>query len=280
MSLNDNDSSSQQSDEELRKCLKPNPTEDQVLNAVQETYKTSQVSIVKQLESYDDCNYLISIDDKKYLAKVYNGVESAAYIRATDSDSCYLSSIHLHSYIFLHLDQSKFNVKTSSPFPIPGKESPPHTSIHTLPVTSQKHSPAKLVLQVLNWVEGTVMSSSEILPIETLADAGRYLARVCLALDDLTSSNENAKRSADRYHAWDGKNTLDLHKFVHCIENEQRRQLVLSVLEAFKTNLVEGGDIPSFRKGILMADFNDANIILDQEKNVAGVIDFGDSTYR
>ena len=102
MSFNDNDSSSQQSDEELRKCLKPNPTEDQVLKAVQETYKTSQVSIVKQLESYDDCNYLISIDDKKYLAKVYNGVESAAYIRATDSDSCYLSSIHLHSYIFLH----------------------------------------------------------------------------------------------------------------------------------------------------------------------------------
>lgn len=282
-------SSSSQNDEELRKCLKPNPTKDQIIDAIRKTYESSQVSIVKELESYDDSNFLVSLNDKKYLAKVYNGVESAKYIKAknqlnhdgeSDNGGDYLSQTHLHSFIFEHLNQSKFNVQTSSPLAIPGNENPPHVSVHELPVTSQKHSPAALVLVLLAWVEGSTMSSSPILPIETLANAGRYLGRVCIALDDLTNSNHRAKKAADKYHAWDGKNTLDLHKFVHCIENEQRRKLVLSVLDAFKTDLIESGDMPSFRKGILQGDFNDANIILDDQKNIVGVIDFGDSTFR
>ena len=274
------DESSSQNDEELRKCLKPDPEEDQILQAIRETYQVSNVSIVKHLESYDDCNYLVLINGTKYLTKVYNGVESAAYIRCNDNNIDQLSSIHLHAFIFDHLNQSKFGVKTSSPLPIPGKDSAPHVSVHSLPVTSKKHSPAKLMLQVLNWVEGSTMSSSPVLPIETLADAGRYLGKVCIALDDLTSSNENARKAANRYHAWDGQHTMDLRKFVHCIDNIERRNLVLSVLDSFESDLVGSGDVPSFRKGILMADFNDANIILDQDKNVGGVIDFGDSTFR
>lgn len=287
------ESSSSQNDEELRKCLKPNPSNDEVIQAIRETYKSSQVTIVKELESYDDRNYLVLVDGTKYLAKVYNGVESGKYIASKDgqssddvddgdgsSSSKILSSIHLLSFIFQHLNQPKFNVTTSSPLPIPGMDNSPFVSLHVFPVTSQSHSPTKLALQLLTWVEGSTMSASPTLPIETIADAGRYLGKVCMALDDLTSSNEEASKAADRYHAWDGRNTLDLEKFVHCIKNEQRRDLVQSVLSAFKSDLVESGDIPSFRKGILQGDFNDANIILDETKNVAGVIDFGDTTLR
>ena len=272
---------SSQNDEELRKCLKPNPSNEDAIQAIRETYKTTQVSIVKELESYDDRNYLVVMDGVKYLAKVYNGVESNKYISwKEDPTSNALSSIHLYSFIFQHLSQAKFHVTTSSELPIPGMESSPYVSTHLFPVTSQSHSPMKLALILLNWVEGSTMSSSPILPIETLADAGRYLGNVCLALDDLTSSNEEAIKAADRYHAWDGKNTLDVEKFVHCIDNEQRRDLVKSVLSAFKSDLIDSGDVPLFRKGILQGDFNDANIILNQDKNVAGVIDFGDTTLR
>ena len=124
------------------------------------------------------------------------------------------------------------------------------------------------------------MSSSPMLPIETLADAGRYLGNVCVALDELTSTNEDARKAADRYHAWDGKNILDIEQFLYCIENGQRRDLVKSVLSSFKTDLLESGDVPSLRVSILQGDFNDANILLDKEKNVTGVIDFGDTTLR
>ena len=272
----------QNEDEALRKCLKPNPSNEEIVKAIIHTYKSSQVSVVKELESYDDRNYLVLLNGEKYLAKVYNGVESMKYISSSDvvnSDKC-LSPIHLYSFIFEHLNQAKFHVQTSSPLPVPGKDDPPHVSVHTFPVKSDSHSPTKLVLSLLRWVEGTTMSSSPTLPIETVADAGRYLGNVCKALDDLTSSNEDAKKAADRYHAWDGKHTLDLENFVHCIENETRRNLVKNVLNAFRTQLVESGDIPMFRTGILQGDFNDANIILNHEKNVSGVIDFGDTTLR
>ncbi len=287
--MNESSPSSSKSEEELRKCLIPNPSDEQVLKAISETYNSSSVSILKELESYDDRNYLVEVDGQKFLAKVYNGVESSNYIRATTNNvdgedgkksGPHLSSIHLYSFIFQHLKQAKFNVKTSSPHPIPGKTAPPHVSIHEFPVTSQVDSPKKLALSLLTWVEGKTMSSSPMLPLETLADAGRYLGNVCVALDDLSSTNEDARRAADRYHAWDGKNILDIEKFLYCIQNDQRRDLVKSVLSSFKTDLIESGDVPSLRVSILQGDFNDANILLDDEKNVTGVIDFGDTTLR
>ena len=272
--------SNQSNDEVRRKLLKPKPTSEQVTDAIQKTFSCSQVSIIKELESYDDCNYCVQVDGTKYLAKVYNGVESASYIRtsATDYSGEKLSSIHLYLDIFQHLNQKQYGIVTSLPFCPSTIPSP--VSIHELPVTSQEHSPAPLALLLLTWVEGSTMSSAKTLPIESLADAGRYLGNVCLALDDLTNQNPDACRTADRYHAWDGKNTLDLQDFVHCIQDERRRKLVQNVLDSFREQLVECDDKPDFRKGILQADFNDANIIMNSEGKVSGVIDFGDTTLR
>ena len=124
------------------------------------------------------------------------------------------------------------------------------------------------------------MASCKSLPIETLVEAGQYLGKVCTALDDLTSGNESARLTADRYHAWDGKNALDLENFVHCIQDTDRRALVQGVLDSFRREFVDCKQTPDFRQGILMGDFNDANIILDRNGNVSGVIDFGDTTLR
>ena len=86
---------------------------------------------------------------------------------------------------------------------------------------------------------------------------------------------------ARRYHQWDGKHTMDLQSFAKSsIGNEQRKQLVLSVLEAFDTLIVQSGAADQFRKGVNHADFNDANILVNAELQVTGVIDFGDSVER
>ena len=39
---------------------------------------------------------------------------------------------------------------------------------------------------------------------------------------------------------------------------------------------------PSFRRGVLMGDWNDANILVDPQapERVVGATDFGDATYR
>lgn len=272
-------------DEKLRKCLKPDPTQEQVLEAILKTYG-QDAKIVKELESYDDRNYLVELDSTKYLCKVYNGVESAKFIKASeeadsDKNKKALSSIHLYSLIWNHIN-SQPGLSTSSPIPIPDHTyafSKPHVSVHSLPVTSSEHSPAPLAIQLLEWVEGSTMADSPSLPIETLVEAGKYLGKVRIALDELTETNKVARATADRYHAWDGKNTLDLQGFLPCIVDEKRRSLVQSVLDAFRQNLVDG-DTPNFQMGILQGDFNDANIILDQGGKVSGVIDFGDTTLR
>lgn len=77
---------------------------------------------------------------------------------------------------------------------------------------------------------------------------------------------------ARRFHQWDGKNTAGLADFVHCIQDEKRRGLVKSILEAFQTEIIDSGAASQFRKGINHGDFNDANILLDNDLNGKSVI--------
>lgn len=59
------------SDEEMRKRLLPNPSDEELLAAVTKSFAKpgQKVSIVKKLESYDDKNFWVDIDGTHYLAK-------------------------------------------------------------------------------------------------------------------------------------------------------------------------------------------------------------------
>lgn len=273
--------SSSSEDEVMRKLLKPKPSPSQVLSAIQSVYQLNadEVKLIASLESYDDCNYCVELNGVKYLAKLYNGVETANFMKysqeGVNNTDQRPSAIHLYSSIFTHL-QKYDGIKTSAPLRIPDDSNNiyEYFSIHSLPVTSKEHSPSPVALCLLSWVEGIPMSSKRI-GIEALVQAGIYLGKLCHALDGTTGFAQNA---AKRYHAWDTRNTLDLEPFVPYISTDKRRALVLSVLSAFRKELVE--PCVEFRMGILHGDFNDANILLDPDGNVDGVIDFGDSTYR
>jgi Ser/Thr protein kinase RdoA (MazF antagonist) len=342
-------------DEELRKLLKPNPSHDEVIKAIESSYGLSNIHIVKELESYDDRNYLVRHGESLFLAKIHNGVESAQFLRSNlplqellsaslsetasgDTDvsktapsppqrdagvssfkvhltvspissqasksatfeKSYLgsteyakvvlslperekgvSSIDLQNAIFQKLKEPKYYIKSSVPIPVVSKDLSDHSYITTysFPVISSQYSPCRLAMRLLHWVQGDPMSSCIPMSIETLSQAGVYLGNLCHALDDLTRENHLAVQSSTRYHAWDGKNTLDLEKFTDCIQDPQRRSLVTSVIEAFRKEI--GTETQQqFRCGILHGDFNDANIILNDKGRVDGVIDFGDSTNR
>jgi len=346
-------------DEELRKLLKPNPSHDEVIQAVKSIYGLSDVHIVKDLESYDDRNYLVRNGESSYLVKIHNGVESSQFLRSnfqfqelsekligdggiqectahtpssshahsyngisssnvnlqtspasspissktntSPLDISFLgsadyakvvfslstnhrgvSSIDLQNYIFEKLKEPKYKIKASIPIYIATDNANElsHTAVLKLfPVVSPNYSPCRLVMRLLRWVEGTPMSACIPMSIETLAQAGVYLGNLCHALDDLTRENHLAVLSSTRYHAWDGKYTLDLEKFTHFIQDPQRRSLVTSVIDAFREDM-DMKTQQNFRCGILHGDFNDANIILNGKGYVDGVIDFGDSTYR
>ena len=150
-------------------------------------------------------------------------------------------------------------------------------SLHSLPVLSSAHSPQTLVVRLLRWVEGSPISSISSLSIETLAEAGYFLGKTCHALDILANEPSTHEGIGNWYHAWDGKQTSDLRKYLYCITNEKRRKMVEQVITRFEEEVLP--DASMFRTGILQADYNDANIILKNGK-VSGVIDFGDTVER
>lgn len=86
--------------------------------------------------------------------------------------------------------------------------------------------------------------------------------------------------AARKYHQWDGKHTADLRKYTSFIKDERRRRLVESILDHFQKEILDQGVHEMFRTGVNHGDFNDANIILDDEFQVVGAIDFGDSVER
>lgn len=207
------------SDEEMRKLLKPAPSFEQVLLALQSSYAEPGQSIkfVKDLDSYDDRNFWIEIDGTPYLAKVHNGVESKDFLKHCETDYA-KSVIHLQNVIMEHL--SKNGINTSAPAKPLHSEFPTPASIHSLPVASSAHSPCKLVIRLLQWVKGNTMSSVKMLPLETFADAGRYVGHMSQKLSEIDTTELLA---AKRFHQWDGKNTLGLRNFTSAIPDPHEK---------------------------------------------------------
>jgi Ser/Thr protein kinase RdoA (MazF antagonist) len=290
------------SDEELRKLTKPNPSNEELLTLIKESFSedpsTAKVEIRKQLDSYDDRNFLITLDGVKYLLKIHNGVESADYIRANRQSS---SKLDLSNTMYRHLSQNGITTNqivkvvrdsdTNKPLTIPVsyKDCPEtyqvkagdEVALHSLPVLSPDHSPRILAAQLLTWIEGSPMSDVPSLPIETLAEAGVFLGKLDHILDGMGGSNgEGLPAAAKRYHAWDGKNFADVRNFTNCIDDPKKRSMVESIITAFEREILP--DASQFRKGLIHGDFNDANILLTGKSDleVSGVIDFGDSIER
>lgn len=236
------------------------------------TFHTHTSTLIHSLFTNYTCR--VEIGGISYLAKVHNGVESKDLIDLMEKKQHEQSVIHLQNAMMDHL--SKNGVSTSAP-QAPKEDTVTPASIHALPVVSEAHSPCQLVVRLLRWVPGRTMASVKMLPLESLADAGKFLGRLSGTLNLLETESLTA---AKRYHQWDGKKTADLRGFVQYIKDERKREMVNSVLDAFQTELIDSGVADRFPKGLIHGDFNDANILVDNDLFVSGCIDFGDSVER
>ena len=303
-------------DEARRKLLKPKVTAEEALSILIDCYipdgfgtnpELPRCEVVQQLDSYDDINYLVNIDGQKALLKIHNGVESekfiAAHVRkrarldndATDANNdaaSRTSIIDMHTAIYEYLADPKYNLTTGRSIPV--KNSPPPSNddddrddsvcIRDLSVISEEHSPMQLVVRLQTWVHGSPLSDVKWCSIETLVDAGCYLGRMSHALDDLAASDKDVLEASKNYHAWDGRHVVDIEPYISHLDDNDQRNLVTSIIDSFKKEIIESGEGDKFRMSINHADFNDANIIVGNEDGagikVTGVIDFGDTVYR
>ena len=243
-------------DETRRKKLKPKCNIDDVANLLSSSSLSllQTASIEKELESYDDQNYLIRSTDtnKRYVLKIHNGVES-------DDDSL----LEFQNGIMAHL--TKHGITTTNPIEQTKNK---FVRNETLPVACGKYT---LAIRVLEYVEGVPMAYSN-LTANTMLESGKFLGRV------VTTLNSYQHESAKREHAWDSRQTSKLRPYIKYIQTEARQKLITSVIERFENEVAV--DSANFPWGVLQADFNDANIIMDTKGGIAGVIDFGDSVYR
>lgn len=354
-----------QEDEQIRRLLVPRPeSNDQLLGIVNQHYDIPKPSIVKRLDSYDDANYLLEdAEGNKYLLKIHNGYESRELIKALEGVNDFYTPGRMTSAIHLQnaMMELCYEHGLCTSRPIPTKQLPSGCGVHRraspvcvaeLPVISPEHSPCELVLRLLHWVPGIPMLNIVHLPLEALADAGRYLGKMDRILDNINAAalsgalrhvgssaallgqrrksapasggspinasfasqtqsgyliansptsrkrhksfgqfevdtaleeresailDESLLIPANRFHAWDTKNTANLRKYLVYIEDSKRRGMVESVIQAFEESIIQSGVAESFRKGLNHGDFNEANILMDEKMSVCGAIDFGDS---
>jgi len=241
---------------------------------------------VKELDSYDDKNFFMSGTlpdgtEGSFTLKVHNGVESSNF----DVLDCQNSILcHLRNKDFLVPHPTAAVNEESIAF----EEFPTERTVHEgeeeegdLQAPTRSHA-----VRLLHWVEGTPMSNLTPKPnSKLLFKAGRYLAEMTTALEDFDHPG------AHRVHSWDLLQTPNIRSFIYTIQGERQQRLVESVIKAYEA--MEGWET-KVPWGVLQADFNDANIILDnglgdleEEQRarkkprwkIGGVIDFGDVVY-
>lgn len=252
-------------DEVLRKQQKPRgigPAE--VATFAADLFGLSIDRSVKSLDSYDDLNFYVRAQanagspffcrpHQEFVFKVHNGVESArpAFLQGMNDLLAFLSSGGL-----------------DVPTAMPGKDG---ARIQYIECNGVRHA-----LRLLSWVPGKPLRECTITPA-LLEASGQYLGKLRERLDKF-SSNAEACQPFKRAHSWDLRRSTEVRGFVHAVPTDERRALALSVFDEFEASVVPAGVCGDLRSGVLQADFNDANIIVD-ERTVTGVIDFGDAVW-
>ncbi|EKU23442.1 aminotransferase class-iii, partial [Nannochloropsis gaditana CCMP526] len=253
---------------------------------------------------------------QKYLLKIQNGVESRtpevlAFQHATMAR---LTAAGLSCPRPVPLPPSVPPPRPSSTPASTEKAMAPassHTVFHTLPVRAGPATP--LAVRLFHWVEGTPLVDVPFPPLPppsspppaslppslppqaaALLAAGRYLSRIEQALTGFDHPGSH------RRHMWDVRHFASLRPWTRYLPEEGgKRALVVSVLEAFVREVVpvaEGGGeglrmdssqageeraVAGFREGVIMGDWNDANIIVAPRapSQVRGLIDLGDALW-
>ena len=263
-------------EEKMRKLTKPTPSSEDIFKILKDFSKlmhkqqdidanlegyneaVHEVDVIKELDSYEDYNCLVKIGNGKYLLKIHNGIDSKAYIDecADSTESPSFSSISLQNTIMNHLVAN--GIKTSEPVL--------DVSLYLLPVLSSEHSPQRLAVRLLTWIDGTTMSTCSDLSIESVLEAGRLLGKINVSLDkmiDELQQKQTKERSHPifsdrsalmRVHTWDIKNTEIVSYYIKYIKDADMRVLVEDVIKGFRKDILP--QQKKFHTGCVHNDFN------------------------
>ncbi len=201
---------------------------------------------IKQLDGYDNANYLITTDSGKYIFKTYKFI---------DNDDL-LDLVQAENETLLFLQKTPNN---NYPKPIPFLDGS-YIKILTL-------GEEKKICRMLTFLEGEFLGETK--PTKKLFQSfGRFLAETDIKLQQLANYTIKA-----RQWEWDIQ-YLDLNKkFIQDIPDSKDRNTVRYFFQQFEE--IVRPALPDLRKQIIHNDANEWNV-LSKNGEVSGFIDFGD----
>ncbi len=203
---------------------------------------------LEALVGYVDINFRLMCDEgKSYVVKLTEGIHMVDF---------HVSQVHI-------LEELHRNYE-NAPFPYPVKSC--NGNYYEIVRIDDK----EFVLRVFTWLEGELFAKCT-RSRELYTDLGAVLGKMNKILLKVEPRLLN-----DRYYEWDLQNaslSRPLIKYIIDPVNCRIAQYFFQQFEIFIAPV-----LPRLRKGIIHADANDYNLLV-QENKISGLIDFGDSVY-
>ena len=251
--------------QENRQQKKPNPTIEFVSEILCANWKLSKPSDVKRIDSYDDANFYVLADGISYLLKVYNSYDS----QQTDI-------LHAISFMLQKISAYKNCVTVPVPVKIPNESC---DLIFAEKCLLMDESHGKVAVRLFHWVHGNILQGCIITPT-IQAEIGLALGNVFIALQGFDAT------SFHRTHMWDlAQFDLSYSTLLQYVDDPSLQSTISAVYNYHQEKVVPIATA-SFERSVIMADCNDANIIVSPVDEadpstitVTGLIDFSDAVY-
>ena len=202
---------------------------------------------IKKLNGYENKNYLITTDKKRYVFKTY----------PFDKDLQSLLEAECQALLFL---QKKPNSKTPLPISFNSGE-----YVQALKVENEKR-----LCRMLSFLPGHFLGAVD--PTKDLMhNLGGFLAQTNKKLENFHSIAFKARKSE-----WDLQNLLLNKPYIPLISKPSDRRVVLYFFMQFEALVAP--KLPSLRKAFIHGDFNEWNVLVEGN-HPEGLIDFGDMVY-
>ena len=204
---------------------------------------------VKNLDSDRDQNfYLYTISNKQFVLKIYNSNES-------------IDIINLQTNVLDHFQKNDSEVITAPKII-------KTTDGKFLGIV--KKNDIEYFLRLVSFIKGKQLKDIDQKSI-SFYGLGSFIGIINKVLDTFT--DPNAKRKLP----WDVGNIDFLNKRFNIINDKKKREVISYFINQYNINILPNNKL--LRKSIIHNDFNDHNIIVDNDNKIFGIIDFGDMVY-
>ncbi len=203
---------------------------------------------LSRLPGYDDENFLLSSGTKKYVVKLTKDIGLLPFVEAQQAAIQHLSKAELTAVFPQHIANHKGNYITVIPQP----ESP------------------SILCRLVEFLPGLFWAERRLKSEQLLKNLGRFVGKMDAVLADFEAW------ATHRYLDWDIQNCLDWQKHIHLLPSFHQRRLVDYFLLQFEMQVKP--KLSQLRRQVIHNDVNDWNVLV-VEKEIAGLIDFGDIVY-